>query len=567
VLRSLTSTLPDGKEAAFLPGVNIALAIRTKQAKSKDSRNAVGKSSFVSVIDFCLGSSAGTNHILRRPELADHEFRLELDLADEARHVIARSGAAPTRPILDGFPLGLDALRSILGTGLFGVDDVSSDPSYRSLIAYYLRGEAAGGFSDPLRTVSRQSDLATQPPLAYLFGLDLGLVARATEIADSRRNVSALRKATRDPIMGRTLGNAADLDAEIATLQVRRSALETELRSFRVVERYAELRSRADDLSQQIRAQNDRAVVAEHRARGFAVAMDTEEEAQPDHSYLESVFEQVGITFPDLARKRFDEVAAFHASVVRNRRLYLAGERESAEQEVREAQSMVAQLDAERAQVMRVLSEGGALETFQDLQQTVGEVAGRLVELERRRNAVEVLRGAQAHLNRQALALQDTVHADLIERREQVAEISSMFTRFAFAIYGSKRPATLAIQERETGYALTPTIGGDKSAGVRSMSIFCFDLTMAVIAKRSGRGPNFLIHDSHLYDAVEARQVGDALALASRVCAEEGMQYVATINSDALDIALQDVPELEYHRCLTLSDEYESGGYFGLRFN
>jgi uncharacterized protein YydD (DUF2326 family) len=75
------------------------------------------------------------------------------------------------------------------------------------------------------------------------------------------------------------------------------------------------------------------------------------------------------------------------------------------------------------------------------------------------------------------------------------------------------------------------------------------------------------VHDSHLFDAVEARQVGAALALASQVCGEEGMQYIASINSDALEAAQQDVPDLRFHQCLTLTDEYESGGFFGMRFN
>lgn len=39
------------------------------------------------------------------------------------------------------------------------------------------------------------------------------------------------------------------------------------------------------------------------------------------------------------------------------------------------------------------------------------------------------------------------------------------------------------------------------------MVIFCFDLTLAVLAHRHGRGPDFLIHDSHLYDGVDERQI------------------------------------------------------------
>ncbi|MFE0201047.1 DUF2326 domain-containing protein [[Kitasatospora] papulosa] len=49
------------------------------------------------------------------------------------------------------------------------------------------------------------------------------------------------------------------------------------------------------------------------------------------------------------------------------------------------------------------------------------------------------------------------------------------------------------------------------------MAIFGFDLALAVLAHRHGRGPDFLIHDSHLYDGVDERQVARALALAAEV--------------------------------------------------
>ncbi|MCP2311828.1 uncharacterized protein YydD (DUF2326 family) [Kitasatospora paracochleata] len=37
------------------------------------------------------------------------------------------------------------------------------------------------------------------------------------------------------------------------------------------------------------------------------------------------------------------------------------------------------------------------------------------------------------------------------------------------------------------------------------MVIFYVDLTLAVLAHRHGRGPDFLVHGSHLYDGVDAR--------------------------------------------------------------
>ena len=142
-----------------------------------------------------------------------------------------------------------------------------------------------------------------------------------------------------------------------------------------------------------------------------------------------------------------------------------------------------------------------------------------------------------------------------------------MYTQLAFEIYGKARPAALSVLPTSAGYSLKPTLGGEKSAGVASIALFCFDLTMAVTAHRAGRGPDFLVHDSHLFDSVEERQIGAALRVAAQVCRDEGMQYIATVNSDVLDSALRYEPDLRFSTPVTLTDAYETGGLFGTRFN
>jgi hypothetical protein len=43
-----------------------------------------------------------------------------------------------------------------------------------------------------------------------------------------------------------------------------------------------------------------------------------------------------------------------------------------------------------------------------------------------------------------------------------------------------------------------------------NMVISCFDLTVAVLGHRGRRAPDFLVHDSHLFDGVDERQVARA---------------------------------------------------------
>ncbi|MGW4102077.1 DUF2326 domain-containing protein [Streptomyces sp. NPDC004976] len=106
----------------------------------------------------------------------------------------------------------------------------------------------------------------------------------------------------------------------------------------------------------------------------------------------------------------------------------------------------------------------------------------------------------------------------------------------------------------------------DKPLGVGHSGTESPAFTLAVLAHRHGRGPDFLIHDSHLYDGVDERQVTLALALAAEVTDEEHIQYIVTLNTDTLSTAAQRGFNPERHiRRPRLTDD-EEGSLFGFRF-
>ncbi|HLL67538.1 MAG TPA: DUF2326 domain-containing protein [Micromonosporaceae bacterium] len=88
-----------------------------------------------------------------------------------------------------------------------------------------------------------------------------------------------------------------------------------------------------------------------------------------------------------------------------------------------------------------------------------------------------------------------------------------------------------------------------------------------ILAHRGGRAPDFLVHDSHLFDGVDERQVAAALTLAAEVMTRERMQYIVTINSDDLEKAQRRGFNPDPHVLpQRLTDQFEAGGLFGFRF-
>ena len=124
------------------------------------------------------------------------------------------------------------------------------------------------------------------------------------------------------------------------------------------------------------------------------------------------------------------------------------------------------------------------------------------------------------------------------------------------------------VEATDNGPEFRISIDGDRGAGISSMEIYRMDMTLFSLATRHLGGPGFLIHDSHLFDGVDERQVAQALLSGQGICSESERQYIVTMNSDIFDRL--PLPE-EFDRSsvvlpVRLSDETETGSLFGLRF-
>src|SRR5262249_51886710 len=157
-----------------------------------------------------------------------------------------------------------------------------------------------------------------------------------------------------------------------------------------------------------------------------------------------------------------------------------------------------------------------------------GAIRGLQARLEEARKLEEQEEAAR-------LAVEEAVRALRQDRRERaplVDSASRTFSQISERLY--EMPGQLAISATEKGLQFLPTMPSSQSAGVMSMQIFCFDLTIASLCKSRGLGPGFLMHDSHLFEPVDGRQFARALRIGAAFADEIGIQYIVTLNSDEL---------------------------------
>ena len=271
---------------------------------------------------------------------------------------------------------------------------------------------------------------------------------------------------------------------------------------------------------------------------------------------------------PTLPNADFDEVQAFHESVVENRRARLEEEIAHCKSQIDDGERRSAELDGERSEILRFLDGHGALEDFTALQEKLARLEAEAASLRTRFNAAEKLEGQKTELDIDRANIKRRLQEDHRARKSRLDQAILFIGRTIGELYEG-RTGEFVVDATNNGPDFRITIQGDRGGGISQMEIFCLDLALFFITGKEKRGPGFLIHDSHLFDGVDERQIAQALRLGASTASTVGGQYIVTMNSDIFD-RLPLRSEVDTSKIVLptrLSDEGEGGGLFGFRFD
>ncbi|OYX63289.1 MAG: hypothetical protein B7Y88_13040 [Sphingomonadales bacterium 32-64-17] len=587
MIHGLSSDLPTFKSLTFRPGLNILLADKSAGATDRQSRNGAGKTSLVELIHFLFGANAGKDSIFRSSALVDHTFEARVDIGSTLVDV-ARSGAKPSRIVIQGdasnWPIApsLEAKtgdqvisnenwRTVLGALMFGLHDPDGDeniryrPTFRSLFSYFVRRQNSDGFMSPTQQSSKQQGWDQQVAISFLLGLDAAVPQQFQEVRTRERAMGELRKAAKDGGLGRYFGTAADLRTRMTVAEARARRLRDQVSTFTVVPEYTEMEQEASRITREISTLNDDNTADRELILQLQAAIDSE--APPASTSLDRLYREAGVVLPGSVGKRFEEVEEFHQAIVQNRRSHLTSEVQAAEDRISKRDRTRESLDRRRRELMGILQSGGALEHYALLQQEAGRAEADAEGLRQRLKTAEEIESTKAELDIERARLLKTLQDDHHERESLIEEAILVFEDLSNALY--EKAGSLTISATTNGPQVDVRIDGQRSKGITNMQIFCFDLMMAELATRRGIGPGFLVHDSHLFDGVDERQVAKALQLGADHAARVGFQYIVTMNSDALpkDGFREDFDVGAHVLDVKLTDATDTGGLFGVRFN
>lgn len=586
MIRRIGSDLSSFKTLTFKPGLNILLTDKSEGANDRQSRNGAGKTSLIELVHFLFGADVRRESIFRSEALAPWTFDVAVDIAGDTVSV-ARSGTKPSRVFVNGavetwpikpqldqraglFELSNENWKANLGHLWFGLpisvgDEVERfQPSFRSLFSYFVRRQNSGGFQQPMQHSTMQQNWDQQVSICYLLGLDWSIPGRFQELRAQEKVAQELRKAARSGDLGRFFGKAADLRTRLTITEARAERLRSQLETFEVVPEYKALEREANEITREIDSLNVENLIDGDLLQQLRASL-TDEDA-PNLGDVAKLYAEAGVVLPDMVQRRFGEVERFHRTIIENRRAHLNAEIASAEARVVERDQWIIQRDRRRRQIMGVLRSGGALEHYVSLREEAGRAEAEVEGLRQRLETAERIESTKAELDIERANLTKALRDDIHERGDIIREAILTFEALSESLY--EKAGSLTISETAGGPQFEVHIDGQRSKGITNMQIFCFDLMLTEIGLKNGRGPGFLIHDSHLFDGVDERQVAKALQLGAERAEAAGFQYVVTMNSDVLpregfksgfDVGA-------YIMDTKLTDATDTGGLFGLRF-
>lgn len=574
-LHSLRSSDKRFKSVRLKEGLNLIVSEKGEDSSQGDSRNSTGKSSFVWLLRYLLGGKVPNE--VSTVTLEEDSFTGLFSFPSEGGESelrVTRSLGSTTKLLVENGPSGegwseehIDDWRAFVSERVFRIPKDLARPTTGQMWGQFIRSS----FKTPTKGHPSDSAWETGIKLGYLFGLSPEILNKAAVVSKLETQKKAVNQTIKSQALPNVTDDEAGIRSDLANVRASRSHLAEQLEQFTVDEQYAEHQISANGISRQIRDLNEETLLLERRRGDLQETLVASPEVS-EASFSEElarVFQELGVVLPDSVEKRYEEVASFHASVIANRRSFLEDAIAQVDSRLRGLEETRSQLDRERSQIMRLLAESVALDTFLEAQKDLADLDSEIADLERQLENAKALGQIRTDLAVARADAESSVRAEFDREEERLNRTMELFGTLGSEIY-DVRNASLRISVTNKGVLkVEPHISGDAGGGVKNVETFVLDMVCMISGLETGRAPKLLVHDSHLFDGVDSRQVASCLNIGARLADEHGFQYVVTMNSDVLSSAEDEeaFDRKPYVVDLPLTDSGEDGGIFGYQFD
>jgi uncharacterized protein YydD (DUF2326 family) len=514
----------------FKDGVNIIVGKQVAPLDENDGNtyNGVGKSLTLHLIHFCLGSN-------RIDSLGVHlqgwEFTLRFKI-DENEYYATRSTERQNVIDFSGEEYTVKKMRMKMLELCFELKDSPANMTWTTLFSRFVR-RYRSCYATFDTFVPKETDYSKILNNCYLLGIDTELIVRKKELRDQQSLANATEKAIKkDPLFKQYYLGKSDAALDATDLEYRISELEKEISEFKVSNNYHELEKEADEKSYEKKALENKRILISNYIKNIEDSLKETNEVKEEK--LLKVYEAAQVEIPEMVKKNLDEVLIFHSDLLTSRNTRLRKELNKQRDELKDIDENIETLGKRMDELLSFLDSHGALEEYVALTKQLNALNNELNRIQEYQKILKAYKDNELRIKAELIEQDKETEEYLEAEAEYLKKLRNQYWNYAKKFYPKKRSGLVINNnsgENMLRFNLDARIEDDSSDGVNEVRMFCFDLLLLICKKSKMR---FLAHDSRLFANMDPRQRETLFRIVNDICTENNMQYICSINEDAL---------------------------------
>jgi len=548
---------PEGlfDKVLFKKGINIISGKQEKEGNKKASLNSIGKSTLISLIDFCLLSNFDKRHKLYKAKEFMDQYKIVLKITiNNEKYIIKRSTANPadiifTKEGCEEEVKKIDDVKRILYKKIFfdsNYKGISNDKWFRKFIPLLIRNEK-NGFDNPIQYITEMKRREATIYLLMLMGINNKLAIDncdfLAELEKKKKDLDGITEAIKDQY-----GDIESINNQLDKLSEEIKKAESSKDKFQLKANYEQEELEANELTKKIKKllleNNSLKNLIEEYKGSYELDIDV------DIRKISCIYEELNKELGIVLKKTLEDAKNFKDNLIESRRNFIKNKINETGERIERNKEEIYKLDIERSKIFNFLENKKAIEDLTGLFDIISEKKQIYDDLRGKISLIEDMNKSYLSQQTKYAQLQEDINEFLKGIKIQISEIRLIYNNIYDRLYSSdEKEGFFDIIYDKGKKSKIYIIASSKDAdgyGKNKGCILVYDLTLLFnIIKQNLHYPKFWIHDG-IFNGIYKNQFVSAMNLLNEKSAELDFQYILTLNEDDEIIADEKFGKLDF---------------------
>ena len=553
----------------FRDGINFVYAYRDKKEKN-GTLNNLGKSTFLDLIDFCLGSDFKATHTPRLFDALEEGILkgitvyLEIEVENNSL-LIVRGFDNPNNLTFysansETKTLKLDEAREYLFNFIFarsGYPGIMDSAWLRSLLPFYIKilRHRKAEYPDPFFYLDYKNVTVLLQFHLFILNISNTYFHDLQNLNQQNKKNISFEKENRSRLM--TIYNLRKFEQAQSILNQKISEL-NELRSKLETFRFAKTQQinyeKANELSKKINELTLKNYLDQQKINSYLESV--KETSTIRINDVEKIFNEAFELFGSTVKHTLEESIEFKKNLHISRKQFIDREIKTLKESIKQRNEQIDTLDQTRAEFYSILSTADSVKNYTDSRNVYDDKLKEIAALEEHINAVN-------HYTKEIIKLEtdiDEIASSIIEFRSEVIpqekQIFDLIDAIHKAIY-VKPPLKHIFSfstDLKTDSILRMKImasSGKQGKGINKSRSLIYDLAVLFYSiENKIKAPRFIIHDG-IFDGFDKAKALETFDFLDKKIAEGfKFQYIVTLNDEGIYKTAGKNADALHHRIL-----------------